>query len=299
MGFRGKFDFGLLRCSLCSALPLLFAVRLQDPDSSRSLLGICSLPATRTGGLGPGVPRTARAAALLWTNALRSCCGIKDAPPQRPVLFLSPPAAHRPTDNSRGCSPSPHAHLHARRGIPTQQSGDPRGALTAAPAAPDGGGRSPHRSAAPSPPCPGCQPPPARSSGRGEGGREGGREAASPRLPPPPPPRGPEEGLTTRFVQSRAGGSSPTPPPSLPQAMSQPSAEAQHRGAAAVLSILSAAQDEQSTAGCSQHLPVEGWALPEALRLCQEAAGTPKGAVPQTLSSCCPVPARPKSWQES
>lgn len=81
--------------------------------------------------------------------------------------------------------------------------------------------------------------------------------------------------------------------------MSQPSAEAQHRGAAAVLSILSAAQDERSTAGCSQHLPVEGWALPEALRLCQEAAGTPKGAVPQTLSSCCPVPARPKSWQES
>lgn len=188
-------------------------------------------PRSPHGWAGPGVPRTARAAALLRTNVLRSCCGIKDAPSQRPVLFLSPPTAHRPTDNSRGCSPSPHAHLHARRGIPTQQNGDPRGALTAAPAAPDGGGgggRSPHRSAAPSPPCPGCQPPPARSSGRGEGGREGGREAASPRLPPPPPPRGPEEGLTTRFARIGAGGSSLTPPPSLPQAMSQPSAEAQH-----------------------------------------------------------------------
>lgn len=142
-------------------------------------------PRSPHGWAGPGVPRTARAAALLRTNVLRSCCGIKDAPSQRPVLFLSPPTAHRPTDNSRGCSPSPHAHLHARRGIPTQQNGDPRGALTAAPAAPDGGGRGgpePAPLRGPEPAVPGL-PAAACAILRPRRGRERGREGSS--IPPP------------------------------------------------------------------------------------------------------------------
>lgn len=142
-------------------------------------------PRSPHGWAGPGVPRTARAAALLRTNVLRSCCGIKDAPSQRPVLFLSPPTAHRPTDNSRGCSPSPHAHLHARRGIPTQQNGDPRGALTAAPAAPDGGeggGPEPAPLRGPEPAVPGL-PAAACAILRPRRGRERGREGSS--IPPP------------------------------------------------------------------------------------------------------------------
>lgn len=98
----------------------------------------------------------------------------------RPLPFS--PAAHRPTDNSRGCSPSPHAHLHARRGIPTQQSGDPRGALTAAPAAPDGGGPEPAPLRGPEPAVPGL-PAAACALLRPRRGRERGREGSS--IPPP------------------------------------------------------------------------------------------------------------------